>query len=126
MIHKYWNVRLYNSDGPDIPTLEKPKSEDNASQDTRRLIRGEEERVEAKVLWIWKSLSTFEERAATCISDMLLHVSNGAYFEGIMAARKFIVHVELFFSCADDLDQSLINETGNLKGEKLCIHNFHD
>jgi hypothetical protein len=128
MIHKYWNVRLYYSDAPDPPTLERPESEDNASQDTRKLIRGEEERVEAKVLWIWKSLSTFEERAATCISDMLLHVSNGAYFEGIMAARKFIIHVELFFSCADDLDKALIMETGNPKGEIFCcIHiNCHD
>jgi hypothetical protein len=49
---------------------------------------------------------------------MLLHVSNGQYFEGIMAARKFIIHVELFFECADDLDQKLTLETQ--KGRFRC------
>jgi LIM domain len=111
MIHKYWNVRLYNPDSPETSANEKPDSEDNAATETRRAIRVEEERIEAKVLWIWRSLSTFEERAATCISDMLLHVSNGAYFDGIMAARKFIIHIELFFECADDLDQRLVLES---------------
>jgi LIM domain len=111
MIHKYWNVRLHNPDSPENPAKNLPESEDNASPETRKTVRLEEERVEAKVLWIWRSLSTFEERAATCISDMLLHVSNGAYFEGIMAARKFIVHIELFFECADALDQRLTKET---------------
>jgi len=108
MIHKYWNVRLHNPDAPESAVTERPESEDNASTETRIVVRQEEERIEAKVLWIWRSLSTFEERAATCISDMLLHVSNGAYFEGIMAARKFIIHIELFFECADELDQKLI------------------
>jgi hypothetical protein len=107
MIHKYWNVRLHNPDAPDSTANERPESEENASPETRKTVRLEEERIEAKVLWIWRSLSTFEERAATCISDMLLHVSNGAYFEGIMAARKFIIHIELFFECADELDQRL-------------------
>jgi hypothetical protein len=88
---------------------------ENAPDEIRRTVRSEEERVEEKVLWIWRSLSTFEERAATCISDMLLHVSNGAYYEGIMAARKFIIHIELFFECADDLDRRLSLESG--KGE---------
>jgi hypothetical protein len=112
MIHKYWNVRLHNPDrtAPSIP--DRPTSEDDASDEVRRGVRAEEEQVENKVLWIWKSLSTFEERAATCISDMLLHVSNGAYFDGIMAARKFIIHIELFFGCTDDLDGRLTEQTG--------------
>ena len=117
MIHKYWNVRLHNPDvsAPSIPN--RGRSEDDAPEDVRRAIRGDEEQVEEKVLHIWRSLSTFEERAATCISDMLLHVSNGIYFDGIMAARKLIIHIELFFGCTDDLDKRLtvINPKGMSK-----------
>src|SRR6202012_101300 len=81
-------------------------------------VRAEEERVENKVMFIWKSLSSFEEKAATCISDMLLHVSNGAYYEGIMAARKFIIHIELFFACTDDLDRMLTTDAAT-KGKQM-------
>jgi hypothetical protein len=116
MIHKYWNVRLHNPEisAPSIPG--RSVSEDDAPEEMRKTIRGDEERVEEKVLYIWRSLSTFEERAATCISDMLLHVSNGVYFDGIMAARKLIIHIELFFGCTDELDRKLA--TTNPKGRK--------
>jgi hypothetical protein len=107
MIHKYWNVRLHNPEQSDPSAGARPESLDNAPDDVRKAVRAEEERVENKVMFIWKSLSSFEEKAATCISDMLLHVSNGAYYEGIMAARKFIIHIELFFACTDDLDRML-------------------
>jgi hypothetical protein len=121
MIHKYWNVRLHNPDQANPQIREADEQEQNASEEKRRTIRAEEERVEEKVLWIWKSLSTFEERAATCISDMLLHVSNGQYFEGIMAARKFIIHVELFFECTDDLDRRLQAETGKCESFRMSV-----
>jgi hypothetical protein len=111
MIHKYWNVRLHNPEQSDPSAGARPESLDNAPDDVRRAVRAEEERVEDKVMFIWKSLSSFEEKAATCISDMLLHVSNGAYYEGIMAARKFIIHIELFFECTDDLDRMLTTDT---------------
>ncbi|QIW96957.1 hypothetical protein AMS68_002475 [Peltaster fructicola] len=107
MIHKYWNVRLHN-DG-DVADAEKDLSEQEASEEMRALVKNEEDAVERKVHWIWQTLSTFEERSATCISDMLLHVSNGAYMEGVIAARKFITHVDLLFQAADDLDQRLLN-----------------
>jgi hypothetical protein len=42
---------------------------------------------------------------------MLLHVSNGVYFDGVMAAKKFIVHVDLLFTAADDLDGLLSANT---------------
>lgn len=42
---------------------------------------------------------------------MLLHVSNGAYVDGVMAAKKFIVHVELLFAAADELDAQLVQRT---------------
>lgn len=115
MIHKYWNVRLHASPpkGSEEEVaferlrLEQEKSEGDASEEQRRLVRNEEEAVEYKVHWIWHTLSTFEERSATCISDMLLHVSNGAYMDGVVAAKKFITHVDLLFGAADDLDHRL-------------------
>ncbi|KAE9970296.1 hypothetical protein BLS_004972 [Venturia inaequalis] len=124
MIHKYWNVRLHDKDKA-LPALDQAMSEEAASEEIRRAVREEEERVEEKVLWIWRTLSTFEERSATCISDMLLHVSNGVYFDGIMAAKRFIVHIDVFFACTDDLDRKLIAQTGkglsyNREAKLLC------
>ncbi|KAL2352310.1 GTPase-activating protein-like protein of the rho/rac family [Cryomyces antarcticus] len=108
MIHKYWNVRLHTS-GHSVQ--DQVMGEADATDEERRLVRREEEKVEEKVLWIWRTLSAFEEKSATCISDMLLHVSNGAYVDGVMAARKFIVHVDLLFGAADNLDWLLTTRT---------------
>ncbi|KAK7554510.1 putative Rho GTPase activator [Phyllosticta paracitricarpa] len=108
MIHKFWNVRLHSSGQP---VVEKARAEEEDNEELRKQVRLEEERVEEKVNWIWKTLSAFEERSATCISDMLLHVSNGAYFDGVLAARRFIVHIDLLFEAADDLDRLLAEQT---------------
>ena len=108
MIHKYWNVRLHSTGQP---ILQAPQDSGEATDEIRELVRKQEEEIEAKVNWIWKTLSAFEEKSATCISDMLLHVSNGAYVDGVMAAKKFIVHVELLFNAADDLDAQLVANT---------------
>ncbi|KAK5677355.1 Rho-type GTPase activating protein Rga1 [Elasticomyces elasticus] len=114
MIHKYWNVRLHAP--PPKGAIQEEQQEDKsaalmaqqeASEELRRTVRDDEESVERKVHWIWQTLSTFEERSATCISDMLLHVSNGAYMDGVVAAKKFITHVDLLFAAADDLDHRL-------------------
>ncbi|KAF2088342.1 RhoGAP-domain-containing protein [Saccharata proteae CBS 121410] len=108
MIHKFWNVRLHSSGQP---VVEQALSEEEDTEELRIKVRVEEEKVEERVNWIWKTLSAFEERSATCISDMLLHVSNGAYFDGVLAARRFIVHIDLLFEAADDLDKLLLAET---------------
>ncbi|EMC93599.1 hypothetical protein BAUCODRAFT_26850 [Baudoinia panamericana UAMH 10762] len=117
MIHKYWNVRLHappqNGTMGEEGDVERQRQLDiavpqkDASEEMRRNVKNEEEAVEAKVHWIWQTLSTFEERSAQCISDMLLHVSNGAYMHGVVAAKKFITHVDLLFGAADDLDRRL-------------------
>ncbi|KAK3330384.1 hypothetical protein B0H66DRAFT_572464 [Apodospora peruviana] len=96
MIHKFWNVRL----NPPQQALS-PVADDPAG---REAVREEEERMEEKVYRIWSVLSTFEESSAACISDMLLHVSNGAYVDGVMVAKKFIWHVDILFKSADGLD----------------------
>ncbi|RCI07905.1 hypothetical protein L249_5780 [Ophiocordyceps polyrhachis-furcata BCC 54312] len=108
MIHKFWNVRLAQSSEP-TPVAAEPH--DPAS---RQLIRREEERMEDKVYRIWSVLSTFEESSAACISDMLLHVSNGAYVDGVLVAKRFIWHVEVLFQSADRLDAMTLSR--NSKG----------
>ncbi|KAJ5157862.1 Rho-type GTPase-activating protein 1 [Penicillium canariense] len=69
----------------------------------RESIRKEEDSMEEKVYNIWSTLSTFEESSAACISDMLLHVSNGAYIDGVLVAKRFIAHVEILFAAVDEL-----------------------
>lgn len=108
MIHKFWNVRLAS-----------PSSKANAAAGvddpaTRDAIRALEEQMEDKVYRIWSVLSTFEESSAACISDMLLHVSNGAYVDGVLVAKKFIWHVEVLFNATDRLD--LTTQQLQLKG----------
>ncbi|KAF4985126.1 hypothetical protein FDECE_16800, partial [Fusarium decemcellulare] len=117
MIHKFWNVRLAQpTDSP--PELE--SSDDPAGRD---LIREQEERMEEKVFRIWSVLSTFEESSAACISDMLLHVSNGAYVDGVLVAKRFIWHVEVLFQSADRLDATMVslNEKGMSYGREAKL-----
>ncbi|KAM0714821.1 hypothetical protein Q7P37_009285 [Cladosporium fusiforme] len=128
MIHKYWNVRLHappskSGDAAELQETEAQREgedmrEEDANEELRRTVRTDEEAVEHKVHWIWQTLSTFEERSATCISDMLLHVSNGAYMDGVVAAKKFITHVDLLFSAADSLDHRLQNRPANNSSSK--------
>lgn len=104
MIHKFWNVRLASSqDAADA----RPQLQDITDENGRNAVKDEEEKMEEKVYRIWSVLSTFEESSAACISDMLLHVSNGAYVDGVMVAKKFIMHVDLLFSSADKLDATM-------------------
>lgn len=99
MIHKFWNVRL----APAGETWEPPPVDSDASSEERERIRQEEDTMEEKVYNIWSTLSTFEESSAACISDMLLHVSNGAYMDGVIVAKRFIRHVEILFAAVDHL-----------------------
>lgn len=99
MIHKFWNVRLNPPQEISTPVQDDPAG--------RELVKDEEERMEEKVYRIWSVLSTFEESSAACISDMLLHVSNGAYIDGVMVAKRFIFHVDILFRSADRLDATM-------------------
>ena len=115
MIHKFWNVRL----GQPEDALPPPSdSDDPATRETRDWIRDVEERMEEKVYRIWSVLSTFEESSAACISDMLLHVSNGAYIDGVLTAKRFIWHVEILFQSTDRLDNTMVGVSE--KGKYRC------
>lgn len=111
MIHKFWNVRLSQSGSEDS---EKLVYDEQATEEKRIIVREEEEQMEEKVFRIWSVLSGFEESSAACISDMLLHVSNGAYVDGVVVAKKFIWHVEILFGATDRLDALVLSH--NIKG----------
>ncbi|KAF9148090.1 hypothetical protein BG015_010213 [Linnemannia schmuckeri] len=66
-----------------------------------------QQQMEEKVYQIWTVLSAFEESSAGCISEMLLHVSNGAYYDGVQMAGRFILHVDILFSAIDDLETQM-------------------
>ncbi len=100
MIHKFWNVRLATWEGT-------PPA---APEEGRKAVRLEEEKMEEKVFRIWSVLSVFEESSAACISDMLLHVSNGAYMDGVLVSKKFISHIDVLFTTADQLDLEMIKQ----------------
>jgi hypothetical protein len=69
--------------------------------------------MEEKVYQIWTALSAFEESSAACISEMLLHVSSGAYLDGVRMAGAFIVHVEVLFNSIDMLEEKLAKFNDN-------------
>lgn len=73
-------------------------------QETAVTLRNKQKWMEEKVYRIWTVLSTFEESAAACISEMLRFVSNGQYLEGVRMAEKFVLHVETLFAATDDLN----------------------
>jgi uncharacterized CHY-type Zn-finger protein len=103
MIHKFWNVRL----APAGQLLDRPELDGEATDAEREKVRREEDLMEEKVYKIWSILSTFEESSAACISEMLLHVSNGAYVDGVLVAKSFISHVEILFAAIDMLASKL-------------------
>ncbi|KAI4280523.1 MAG: hypothetical protein L6R38_004385 [Xanthoria sp. 2 TBL-2021] len=106
MIHKFWNVRL----APPGSDMENATFDENATEEKRNTVKHDEEHMEEKVYRIWSVLSTFEESSAACISDMLLHVSNGAYIDGVLVAKKFIWHVDVLFGATDRLDLLMTSE----------------
>lgn len=103
MIQKFWSVRIAhptnNKENDPISTRElRP-------QNPLELIKLQRE-MEEKVVSIWSVLSAFEESSAVCISEMLLHVSNGAYIESICLSERFLVHVEALFAGIDTIHRT--------------------
>ncbi|CAO3691998.1 unnamed protein product [Rhizopus stolonifer] len=106
MIHKFWNVRLSQTFGE-----EESKPSLDLSRITSEELEEAQNIMEEKVYRIWTVLSAFEESAAGCISDMLLHVSEGNYAEGVKMADYFVTHVEVLFSAIDDLSNEYLDQT---------------
>nr|CAG8438836.1 3632_t:CDS:10 [Entrophospora candida] len=137
MIHKFWNVKLATH------LDEKSELQGDNEQDeqqkqlqvdvsiTPEELKQQQKSMEEKVYKIWTVLSAFEEMSAACISDMLLHVSNGSYLDGVKMADKFISHVDILFSAIDELEMQSIQASGqglqhNREAKMLCkkIVNF--
>ncbi|EPY50389.1 rho-type GTPase activating protein Rga1 [Schizosaccharomyces cryophilus OY26] len=98
MIYKFWNVKLspksYETKIPDIHL-------------SHSQLRKREKNLEQKIFHIWHALSCFEEYTASCISDMLLNVSNGAFKQSVLCAQKFIRYIEILFKGIDSLETAL-------------------
>lgn len=128
MIHKFWNIKLAAAPAtrksspepiePSMPgdlastpvtkTGTPPTAEADDWQyqetiETPQSLKDRQKLMEEQVYRIWTVLSTFEESSAACISEMLRHVSNGQYLEGVRMAEKFVLHVETLFAAIDDL-----------------------
>ncbi|KAI1316417.1 hypothetical protein EDD11_009980 [Mortierella claussenii] len=124
MIHKFWNVKLSfepqdeddvvqsrgegqiaagddNNTEPLSPKVLSSRS--SMEQKSPEELKLAQQEMEEKVYQIWTVLSAFEESSAGCISEMLVHVSDAAYYDGLQMAEKFILHVEILFSAIDDL-----------------------
>ncbi|KAF9358395.1 hypothetical protein BGX26_001854 [Mortierella sp. AD094] len=103
------NALTQNTENED--TVDSPLSpEELASpmeQKTPAELKLAQQQMEEKVYQIWTVLSAFEESSAGCISEMLLHVSNGAYYDGVQMAGRFILHVDVLFSAIDDLETQM-------------------
>ncbi|ORZ23186.1 hypothetical protein BCR42DRAFT_404189 [Absidia repens] len=94
MINKFWNVKLAHPSG---------QSHSNFCHSTAIELRDAHVAMEEKVYRIWTVLSAFEDSSAACISDMLVHVSEGSYDEGVRMADYFITHVDVLFCAIDEL-----------------------
>ena len=80
--------------------------------------------MEEKINRVWNVLSAFEESAAACISDMLLHVSNQSYIDAVSEAGNFIMHVEALFVGIDTLDADLMKRQDSLGTIVILIENL--
>ncbi|CAG8461698.1 2753_t:CDS:10 [Funneliformis mosseae] len=110
-----------------LENVDQPEPEISSPEE----LKNQQKAMEEKVYNIWTVLSTFEEMSAACISDMLVHVSNGSYFNGVKMAEKFINHVEILFTAIDNLEAQLVKASGqglqhNREAKMLCkkIVNF--
>ncbi|TIB72683.1 RhoGAP-domain-containing protein [Wallemia mellicola] len=104
MINKFWNVKLAR------PNSKLLSSSEEESLETPLALLDKQKRMEEHVFRIWTVLSAFEESSAACISEMLRHVSTGAYIIAVRMAGKFIIHVEVLFAAMDKIEDSFIKE----------------
>lgn len=110
MIYKSWNVRMAGSssltNGGNFLRNFSIVME-NVDVSNPEQLKLAQQVMEEKVNRIWTVLSAFEESAAACISDMLIHVSSQAYIDSVNEAGNFILHVDVLFSAIDDLESEM-------------------
>lgn len=74
---------------------------------TNEELQREQNRSQVKAQHIWSILSAFEESSASCISEMLIQVSNANFKDGVRMAEKFTMHVEILFTAIDRIENHL-------------------
>lgn len=103
MIHKYWNVKFHKGNLP-VPALDPSR----AVTDIERANLLKEVEVNNDLIHrTWSGLSSFEESAASCISDMLLHASSRALDQTILSGLKFLHHIDVLFTGLEAMDNLL-------------------
>jgi hypothetical protein len=111
MIHKFWNVRLGSEF---LLEIDLSILSDNPTEEQRERLQQIHDKLEERVYLIWTVVSKFEESCAGFISDMLLHVSNGAYSLAFSQAHKFLGRVGTIFGCLEGIHRLMT--TNNVKG----------
>ncbi|KAI9487508.1 MAG: hypothetical protein EXX96DRAFT_553530 [Benjaminiella poitrasii] len=99
MIQKFWSVKIAHPSLKDNDTI---AAQNRPPLNPSELLQAQKD-MEENIISIWSVLSAFEESSAVCISEMLLHVSNGAYIESICLSERFLVHVEALFAGIDKI-----------------------
>ncbi|KAJ3276774.1 hypothetical protein HDV01_002828 [Terramyces sp. JEL0728] len=109
MISKLWKIKLAG-DGP----VEDTPVKDPDVEIEKQLVMVE------KVERILQILSMFEESAAECISEMLVHFTNEGFLRGALHAHRLIGHVDLLFSALQEIDDKLlaVGDQRNLANSK--------
>lgn len=102
------------SSRPSVSSTSVDWSAQEASE-TARTLREQQQHAEAQVSRTWTVLSSFEESAAACISNLLCYMSNGRLSEGMQMAEDFVLHVETLFAAIDDLSDTF--RTSRSRGE---------
>ena len=113
-------ARIESGDASELLSPEALTSRSSMEQRTPEELKLAQQQMEEKVYQIWTVLSAFEESSAGCISEMLAHVSAGAYYDGVQMAERFILHVEILFSAIDDLEAQM-KEVGDQNGKQRAI-----
>ncbi|KAI8929848.1 hypothetical protein BC831DRAFT_442329 [Entophlyctis helioformis] len=110
MIFKLWNAQL---------SLPEQRAEDTFARDPEVEVQKQQVMVE-RAERILQVLSAFEESAAACISEMLLHFSNESNLLCVLQAARFIQHVDILFSTIENINHRLLllNDSSALQQTK--------
>lgn len=106
MISKFWVVEI-----------NKPGEVDYSEEDRDKLLKLEEE-TEAKTFEIWTVLCSYEENAASSISDMLQYATANLYHDTLKACAMFIWKVEVLISATNWVNKQLLQKNLNVVMEK--------
>lgn len=110
MIHKFWNVRIASDS-----TYRRGQSawkDEKGVELSRQEIEYRMASGDAKIYRIWTVLSTFEEKSAFWISEMLLHASNGALLQAIQSAAGFLYAIQALFESLNSVVRKSLEEKG--------------